>query len=162
MTNGSSSTTAASVGGTTDRPGSSAGRVARRSRPRWWIVGIALAVVVVVGVAVVLYEVGREPATHVRVILLVSPDDVCGIADEPQALTGYNSTGSAATSVTFKLPNLNSTPCTVENVNTYTPGFALSGISVPFSIPERSDVAVTVSITPPATTYTGNLTLTFR
>jgi hypothetical protein len=134
----------------------------RGRRRRWWTVGFVVAIVIVSAAAVVVYEVDRGPVTHVRVILLESPDDVCGIADERFAVAGYNSTGPAATSVTFELQNLNDTTCTVENVNTNTSGFSVGGITVPFSVSERAELAVTVSVTPPAKSYTGNLTIVFR
>jgi hypothetical protein len=134
----------------------------RRSRRRWWTIGFVVAILVVAAAVVVVYEVNRGPVTQVRVILLASPDDVCGIADERLAVAGYNSTGPAATSVTFQFPNLNDTTCTVENVNTNTTGFSIGGISVPFSIAERGELALTVSVTPPARSFSGNLTLVFR
>jgi hypothetical protein len=134
----------------------------RRRRRRAWSVGFAVAIVVVAAATVAVYEIDRGPHTQVRTILLESPDNVCGIADESFAIRGYNSTGPAPTSVTFELPNLNSSTCTVENVNTNTSGFSVGGIAVPFSLQERSELALTVSVTPPASSYTGNLTLVFR
>lgn len=142
------------------RPGArDAGRSRRR---RWWSVGFVAAIVVVAAAAVVVYEVGQGPATHVRTILLVAPDNVCGIADQPLAISGYNSTGPAPTSVTFELPNLNGTSCTVESVGTNTSGFSVGGISVPFSIEGRMHVALTARVTPPSTSFAGDLTLVFR
>jgi hypothetical protein len=110
----------------------------------------------------VIYEEDRGPITRVRVILLTSPDDVCGIAQEPFAAGGYNSTGPAPTSVTLELPNLNATTCTVAGVDTITAGFSVGGVTVPFSISGHAEKAVTVSVTPPANSFTGNLTLVFR
>jgi hypothetical protein len=131
-------------------------------RRRWWTVGFVAAIVVVAAAAVVVYEVEQGPATHVRTILLVAPDNVCGIADQTLAIAGYNSTGPAPTTVTFELPNLNGTSCTVESVGTNTSGFSVGGISVPFSIGGRLHVALTARVTPPSTSFTGDLTLVFR
>lgn len=135
---------------------------AGKRRRRWWTIGLVVAILVLAATVLVIYEAESGAVTHVRVILLTSPDNVCGIAEKPFAIAGYNSTGPAATSVTFELPNLNATSCTVEHVTTATTGFSLGGVALPFSISERAEKAVTVSVTPPANSFTGNLTLVFR
>jgi hypothetical protein len=153
---------AAAKGAEAPRPDVDPAADTRRRRRRWWTVSFVVAILVIAAAAAIVYEVDRGPTTEVRLILLVSPDDVCGISDERFAVAGYNSTGPAATSVTFELQNLNDTQCTVENVNTNTTGFSLGGIAVPFSIAERAQLGVTVSVTPPAKSFTGDLTLIFR
>jgi hypothetical protein len=121
-----------------------------------------VAIVVVGVVAIVLYEQPEGPVTHVRVILLTSPDNACGIANETLAVAGYNSTGPAPTSLTLEFPNLNATRCSVESVSTSTSGFSVRGVAVPFSVSAHEDRAVDLSLTPPGTSFTGSLTLVFR
>jgi hypothetical protein len=134
----------------------------RRRRHRWFTVGFVVAIVVVGVVAIVLYEQPEGPVTHVRVILLTSPDNACGIANETLAVAGYNSTGPAPTSLTLEFPNLNATSCSVESVSTSTSGFSVRGVAVPFSVAAHEDRAVDLSLTPPGTSFTGSLTLVFR
>jgi hypothetical protein len=131
-------------------------------RRRTWTVILAAVIVVLAAVAVYLFLGAPGPETHVRAILLDSPDDACGLADEMLALHGYNSSGTAATTVAFRLPNLNGSSCTIESIGTSTPGFSVGGVALPISIAARGSVGVSVSLGPPASSYTGNVTLVLR
>ncbi len=133
-----------------------------RKRRRWWVAGVVVAVAVVVVAGILVYEIEQVPVTHVRTILLASLDNVCGISDQRLGVAGYNSTGTAATSVVFALPNVNETSCTVGEVTTNTSGFSVGGISVPFSIAAHGHLTLTVRVTPPARSFTGDLTLLFE
>ncbi len=130
-------------------------------RRRWIVATIVAAIVVVGGVAAYLFYTNASIATHVESILVYSPDDACGLADEHLGYRGYNSTGPSPTTLALSVPNLNSSTCTVFYVETNTSGFSLSGTGTPFSIPARGAHSMSVQVTPPGRSFRGDLDLVF-
>ncbi len=125
------------------------------------MVGIVAAIVVVGGVAGYLYYASASIATHVESILVYSPDDACGLADEHLAYRGYNTTGTTPTTLALSVPNLNSSACTVFTVGTNTSGFSLSGTGTPFSIAGRGSHSLSLQVAPPGRSFRGDLDLVF-
>jgi hypothetical protein len=132
---------------------------ARRRRRRVFTFAVVLAIVAVAVAAALLYVENTGPEIHIAAILVDAPDDVCGLGDEHIAYHGYSASGVAPTTVAIHVPNLNDTTCVVDSLVTNTTGFAVSGAKLPFTIPAGGGVSLSLSITPPARSYSGNLTL---
>lgn len=97
-------------------------------------------------------------AVNVSAVNIVSPDNACGLNG---AAAGAFSTGSYAThSVVWWLPlNGASVPCSVESVQSDTPGFTLSA-NVPLNV-TSAETPLLVNIYTPGS-YDGTLTLTIQ
>jgi hypothetical protein len=131
----------------------------RRRRRRAFTVAVVVAIVVLAVAAVLLYLETTGPMIQVNAILLDAPDNACGLNDEHVAYHGYSSSGGSPTTFAFQMPNLNDSSCVVVSLTTNTPGFAVSGLKLPLTIPARSEISLTLSIAPPARSYSGDLNL---
>jgi len=131
----------------------------RRRRVGLIVVVLLVVVLLVAGVAVFDYFEAKPPPIQVAFINIWAPDNVCGLNANPIAYYGFNSSTSSPQTLDFGVPNYNLTACTIHGVSTNTTGFSLSAIEVPLTIPGNGTGSMNITITPPASAYSGNMNL---
>lgn len=123
---------------------------------------VVVFVVLLVG-GVLAFFLSAPPAIDVTGINFVSPDNACGL----DGATDYGFNGTAGQSLEFTyqlyngLPNNATTPCTIANITTTTPGFSVTGANTPLTIPAgvNSTQVFSFQVNFPSNAYTGVLTL---
>jgi hypothetical protein len=129
--------------------------------------GLVIAVIVVVLIAViggiVVYEL-TAPNVDVNVFLVWAPDNVCGL-NEPNntiAYEGFNDSPGVTDFFQFEVPNSNATTCTLIGVTTNTSGFSVSGVGLPGPIAGFGNGTLSLNLTLPGSSWSGNVNLVFR
>ena len=122
---------------------------------------VLVVVVLIVGIAAVDYFEAKPPAIQVPFLVVWAPNNVCGLNANPIEYYGFNSSTSQAQELDLPVPNYNTTACTVTGVSTNTSGFSLSMIQVPVTVAGSGTGSMNLTITPPASPYSGNMNLVF-
>jgi hypothetical protein len=129
--------------------------------------GLVIAIVVVVLIAIIggiaFYEL-TAPNVDVNEFLVWAPDNVCGL-NEPNnliAYQGFNDSPGVTDYFQFDVPNYNTTTCTLVSAFTNTSGFTVSDATVPLAIPANGTGTLSLNLTLPGSSWSGNVNLVFQ
>jgi hypothetical protein len=119
-------------------------------------------IVIVVLVATISINVSAPhsgPSLDITGLNVRSPDNACGLNGDDAGTVNLSPPGGGIPFILWGLPGPGgSVPCTVQNVSTNTPGFALFG-SLPYTATSFPSV-LAISMIPPAS-FSGVLNVTF-
>jgi hypothetical protein len=139
------------------------GRPAGARRRRGLVIAIVVVILVAIIGAVAFYEL-TAPNVNIESFIVYAPDNVCGLND-PNNLLGYdgfNDTPGDVDYLQFPVPNYNqSGSCNVVSVTTNTTGFALSDVVLPGPIAVNATGTLSLNLTLPGSSWTGNVYLIF-
>jgi hypothetical protein len=131
----------------------------KRSRRGLW----AALLVVVVILVVIAYLYDESSPVDIANVGISSTDGVCGAgeSDAPTGwvaiIPGFSMAQGSTYHFTWKVPNYNSSSCTINGVTTSTSGFSVSGANVPLTIPADENRSLSFNIGAPHSPYDGDL-----
>jgi hypothetical protein len=136
--------------------------------------GLVIAIVVVIVIAIVggivVYTL-TAPIVDVNVFAFYAPDDVCGFNNAtavdnagygplPVEYQGFNDSPGVTDGFTFTVQNFNSSSsCNIVSITTNTSGFSLSSIAYPGVIGPNGEGNLSLDLTLPGSSWTGNVNL---
>jgi hypothetical protein len=134
----------------------------RRRAIVWILVGFVV-LILVIGVISFL-AVPPSPPVNVVVTMIYfdSPDNACGLAGATDY--GFNASTNQTVPFTYQISGANNSTgtgtlaCTITDITTSTPGFSVTGATVPLMIAADATQLLSFNLSTPSDPYTGVLT----